>query len=128
MQPMSRQPPLSIVSSDTTAPQPPRPLGVHGLKLWNEIQAEYRIDDRGGIEILAQLCAALDRAETLAVQVAEDGLLIATRNGPKAHPLIKEELSARSFICRMLHRLGLNIEIVKPVGRPGSGGTGWTGN
>jgi hypothetical protein len=38
--------------------QPPRKLGEQGMELWREVHAEYCIDDRGGIEIFAQICAA----------------------------------------------------------------------
>ena len=41
------------------------------------------------------------------------------------NPAIKDELALRSFIVRTLQRLGLNLETVKPVGRPG--GAGWRG-
>jgi hypothetical protein len=44
----------------------PRPLGPDGTGLWNRVMAAYRIEDEGGIELLAQACAALDRAEALA--------------------------------------------------------------
>jgi hypothetical protein len=88
------------------------------------VQAAYRIDDRGGIEILAQICASQDRVEALAVRISEDGEVIHTRNGPRAHPALRDELGLRSFIVRSLERLGLNIETVKPIGRP-SAGVGW---
>ena len=35
---------------------------------------------------------------------------------------------ARGFVVRTLGRLGITVvEAVKPVGRPGCGGIGWTG-
>ena len=43
---------------------------------------------------------------------------IATERGAKTHPALREELSLRRFICRTLERLGLNLEAVKPIGRP----------
>jgi hypothetical protein len=43
------------------------------------VHSEYRIDDRGGIEILTQICAASDRVEALAAQINEDGETIRTR-------------------------------------------------
>jgi hypothetical protein len=80
---------------------------------------EYRIEDRGGIEILAQCCASLDRAENLAEAIARDGDVVRSRNGvPKSHPAIRDELAARAFVCRALERLGLNLETIKPQGRP----------
>ena len=48
---------------DTTGGSPPRDLGQHGRKFWDEVQAAYGIDDSGGRELLAQACAALDPAE-----------------------------------------------------------------
>jgi hypothetical protein len=122
----SKKPPLTLVDQTTTGNAPPRKLGEHGLSLWNAVTAEYQIDDRGGIEILTQICAASDRVEALAAQINEDGETIRTRTGVlKAHPCLKDELALRAFICRGLERLGLNIETLKSsVGRP-AGMFGW---
>jgi hypothetical protein len=35
--------------------------------------------------------------------------------------------AARGFVVRTLGRLGITVEAVKTVGRPGYGGIGWTG-
>jgi hypothetical protein len=106
--------------------RPPRKLGEHGFSLWSRVQAEYRIDDAGGVEILCQACAAADRAKALAALIAADGEVVHTRSGlPKAHPAIRDELAARAFVVRTLERLGINIEAVKPHGRPAAG-IGWT--
>ena len=114
-------PALKIVDSSTeTGSQPPRKLGAHGLNLWRAITSEYDISDIGGIEILAQICAALDRAEALAEQVEADG----PKGGLKEHPALKTELANRAFVCRNIQRLGLNLEVVKPVGRPNRS-SGW---
>jgi hypothetical protein len=118
---MPRKPPLTIVESNATGIQPPRPLGAHGMKLWQRVLAEYQIDDVGGIELLAQACQSLDRAEALAARIAQDGEVIYVKAGPRAHPAIKDELACRAFICRTLQRLGLNLEQIKPPGRPGGG-------
>jgi hypothetical protein len=80
--------------------------------------SEYRIEDVGGIELLAQACAELDRAEALAEIIAREGEMITTRFTKKIHPAVKAELDCRAFVCRTLERLGLNIESIKPVGRP----------
>jgi hypothetical protein len=79
---------------------------------------EYAITDRGGLELLAQACAALDRAESLAEAIAEDGPVIRSRSGPRSHPACKDELACRAFTVRTLERLGLNVEAVKTPGRP----------
>jgi|SRR5215469_15135591 len=89
--------------------------------------SEYAIHDVGGIELLAQACAAEDTAESLAAAIARDGHVIYSRTGvPRSHPRVKDELACRAFVVRTLKRLGISIEAVKPPGRPPGGGLGWT--
>jgi hypothetical protein len=102
----------------STTVSPSRKLGVLGLSLWQSIQTEYRIDDAAGRELLAQACECADRVARLAEKIDSDGEVIATKNGPKVHPAVKEELAGRQFICRTLQALGLNLEPVRAVGRP----------
>ena len=118
------RPPLTLIDPASTGIAPPRKLGQYGLSLWNSVQTAYRIDDVGGIELLAQACAAADRVEALAERITADGEVVHTRAGPKAHPALRDELQGRAFICRTLERLGLNLEAVKPLGRPSKG---WRG-
>ena len=70
---MSPKPPLTLVGPGATAPPPPRTLSAPGLALWNRVQAEYRILDCGGAEILCLACEATDRIQSLAAAIAEDG-------------------------------------------------------
>jgi hypothetical protein len=116
----STKPSLKIVSSSpTTGQQPPRKLGQHGLNLWRTVTSEYNITDAGGIEILMQVCRATDRVEALATQIDEEGETITVKGVPKSHPLLRDEIQIRAFICRGLQKLGLNVEAIKPIGRPG---------
>jgi hypothetical protein len=59
-----------------------------------------------------------DRAEGLAEHISRDGMVIRTKAGLKENPLLKHEIAARSFIVRTLARLGLDVEAIKPIGRP----------
>lgn len=61
-----------------------------------------------------------DRAEDCAAAVARDGSIIATKSGPRAHPLIREEMNAHAFVVRTLQKLGITLEPIKPMGRPPS--------
>jgi hypothetical protein len=122
------KPPLAIVgSSSATGPEPPRKLGESGLALWRAIQAEFRIHDVGGVELLLQACSMQDRVAAMAARIDADGEVVHTKVGPKEHPLLRSELQGRSFIVRTLGRLGVTDEILKPVGRPPVGGIGWRG-
>ena len=116
---MAKKSTFTLVQPPSSSPAPPRKLDAHGLALWNRVNSEYNIADAGGVELLAQACTALDRAEALAACVSRDGVMVYGKLGPKAHPGLKEELACRAFICRTLQRLGLNLETIKPPGRPG---------
>ena len=105
---------------------PPRELGGAGRSLWDRITSAYAIDDEGGREMLAQCCAAADRAESLRTQIDQDGEVILTKMGKKDNPLLKHEIAARSFVVRTLSRLGLNVEPARGPGRPAVGGVGIT--
>ena len=110
---------LTIVEPPTFTPiAPPRTLGEAGQALWDAVQNEFRIEDCGGVELLMQACLAADRAEALAARIDKDGETIHTAMGLKAHPCLKDELAARSFICRTLQRLGITDEAIRPIGRP----------
>ena len=124
---MAKDPSLSLVRGSTQAmPSPPRSLGKVGQALWMSIMRDYAISDSGGLETLAQAAAAAERAADCAVQIERDGALIMTKNGPRDHPLLKHELANRAFVVRSLVRLGINIEPVRPIGRPGHGvGISW---
>lgn len=112
---------LKLVPSTPPQPgAPPRPLGKHGMALWRSVTAEYAIEDAGGVELLCMACSALDRAEACREQIDRDGETIRTKTtGLKDHPVLKHELANRAFVVRTLGRLGLDVEAIKPVGRPG---------
>ena len=102
-----------MLNPTATTISPPRKLGKLGSSLWQSLQREYVISDAAGIELLTQACEASDRIGCLAAQIDADGTVIATKSGPKIHPGVKEELALRSFICRVLQQLGLNLEPVR---------------
>jgi hypothetical protein len=122
----AKKPKLTVVGTAATGLQPPRKLGQHGTSLWREIHAEYSVTDRGGAELLAQACAAIDRAEALAACVAHAGPVIRSKSGVRVHPAVREELAARAFVVRTLEKLGVTREAVQAPGRPATG-FGWEG-
>ena len=110
---------MKVVPATPPDPTSPLPnLAEPGLNLWRTVMGEYDIADSGGREMLAQACKALDRAEACAEHIKRDGEVIRTKAGPKDHPALKHELANRAFVVRTLARLGLDVEAIKPVGRP----------
>ncbi len=115
-----KKPKLTVVAPTIADPgQPPSSLGEAGANLWRSVMSEYDITDAGGMTLLVQACAAMDRIAEYSDIIAHDGPVIATKHGPKEHPLLKMELASRSFVVRTLARLGLNMEPLKGIGRPG---------
>src|SRR5258708_35440611 len=89
----------TVPNPAATAFQPPRNLGDPGLSLGNRITSEYQIEDCGGLEMLAQACQALDRAETLRSEIERDGEVLRLQGTVRDHPALKHELANRRF-CR----------------------------
>jgi hypothetical protein len=124
----SDQPSLSVVNlRPPSGSQPPATLGPAGIRLWDAILTDYEISDAGGLALLEQAAAAYDRAERLRIEIDRDGEIIRGRGGiMREHPGLKIELGSRSFVCRTLQRLGINLETVRMgPGRPS--GPAWRG-
>src|SRR5262249_18400587 len=113
-----RKPELTVVGTAGTLLSPPRKLGKWGSNLWNRVQTDFDVNDCAGIEILTQICQAADLAEELRETRERDGATLRSRGGLRAHPCLKDELSARGFIVRGLAKLGIAFEPLKSVGRP----------
>ena len=118
------KPSLSIVGASSGNPEaPPATLGAAGASAWREIMDEYGITDAGGLVLLRQVCEATDEIAANDLIIKRDGRLIMSRTGVmREHPLLKNQIALRSFLTRTLQRLGLNLEPVKPIGRPGGWG------
>ena len=83
--------------------------------------AEYQIADVGGLELLAEACAARDRVQSLREAINRDGETFCRSGLVRAHPALRDELAGRAFVCRVLEKLGITVEPLKPVGRPPKG-------
>jgi hypothetical protein len=91
------------------------------LALWRSVQSQYQILDAGGLEVLRQACAACDRAAQYAQIIDEQGAVIMGKGGLREHPLVKAEIATRALVGRLISRLGLDIEALRPTpGRPTS--------
>jgi hypothetical protein len=127
MRPRTTKPPLAIIDAPAvTPPSPPRILRPAGQDLWSRVQAEYLVVDVGGVELLCQCCEAADLVQELSECVAREGVTIQTTNTVKAHPALRDMLSARAFVVTTLRRLGVTNEPVARMGRPP--GRHWSGN
>ena len=76
------KPPLTVIGHAGTGREPPIVLEERGRALWDSLRREFVIADAAGIELLAQACAAADRAEALRAAIDRDGR---REPGPRAH-------------------------------------------
>jgi hypothetical protein len=124
--PRTDKPPLAIIDAPAAEPPtPPRTLGPAGQDLWTRVQAEFVIDDVGGVELLAQCCEAADLVQELSECIAREGKTLQTKTGLRAHPALRDMLSARAFVVTTLRRLGVIDERIARMGRPS--GPHWRG-
>ena len=124
---VSKEPVLSVVRGSVAAVvEPPVSLGKAGRKLWRSVTSQYDIRDAGGLAILEDACLGRDRSTEYRAVIDQEGATIRTKSGIKEHPLVKFELAERAFTCRQLQRLGLDVEALRGVGRPGGRTSGVT--
>jgi hypothetical protein len=126
-------PQLKLVSSPPNDGKPAakatrstRKLGKHGQALWDKLKTTYKVTKKADVETLRLVCEAQDRLCAIEVQIQLDGLMVMGRNGAREHPLLRSEVSLRSFITRYLRQLVNPDEPRRGPGRPGSGGIGLT--
>jgi P27 family predicted phage terminase small subunit len=98
---------------------PPPGLGDRSREWWARLQAEYAISDSGGLAVLdlaAQAHSRMDEARTI---LDRDGITVESgRGGLRPHPAVVIERDARIAVVACLRQLGLDLEPVKPIGRP----------
>lgn len=74
-----------------------------------------------------QLFGATDRIAEYRAIINQQGAVIVTKSGIKEHPLVKHETAQRALVGRLISRLGLDIEALRPTpGRPPTP-SGWSG-
>jgi hypothetical protein len=112
--PRAPNPQLAVIDTAPTssAPLPPAHLDDVGRELWLSITSSYEFADLGSYEVLAQACAARQRAARCAALIDRDGEMIRGTTGPRSHPLIRDEIQARVLTCGLLRSLGLNLESI----------------
>ena len=98
----------------------PPGLSAESRRLWNELQAEYRITDAAGLRFLRTACEALDQQRRAEAVVREAGMVAVDRYGaPRAHPLLAVARDSRAAMLKALAALNLDIEPLRDrAGRP----------
>ena len=92
------------------SPRAPSGLAHRGGSFWRRRMAEFDFGD-GEIELLVEICRALDEAEALHRVVVEQGSTVAGSRGQiTAHPCLSELRQTRLMLGRLLSQLALPDE------------------
>ena len=100
--------------------RPPKNLSDEAKQWYKSLREEYNIKDMGGLLLLQSAMESFDRMRGAQKIIEKDGAVILDRFGQsKAHPLCSVERDARAALLNALKSLNLDLEPVKPLGRPG---------
>jgi len=103
----------------TPANRPPSGLSPEAVELWTGVVREFCLDDPAGLKLLQTACEALDWLRKAEAVVQADGLTVKDRYGAlRGHPMLATMRDCRAALILSLHRLNLDIEPQKAIGRP----------
>ncbi len=88
------------------APNPPRGTGRAGARLWRAVLAEYELEEHE-LLLLREVVRTVDVLDHLAARVAEDGAVVSSSQGDRAHPALVEARQQRITLARLLAALRL---------------------
>ena len=98
------------------APSPPRGTGKAGAALWRAVLAEYELEQHE-LLLLREAVRTVDVLDELTERVAQDGPVLVSSQGDRAHPALVEARQQRITLARLLAALRL------PAGEEGEQGT-----
>jgi P27 family predicted phage terminase small subunit len=91
------------------APPAPAHLSASARELWTTTLERYELEQHH-LRLLQLLCEAWDRAQAARAQVDAEGLIVAAKSGPRAHPCIAIERDSRLAVARLTRELDLDRE------------------
>jgi hypothetical protein len=83
---------------------PPSGLRASGRKLWDSITGDYDLDEHE-LTLLREIVRTVDLVDELESEVRQDGAIIQSPQGIKAHPAAVELRQQRIALARLLAAL-----------------------
>ena len=91
-----------------TMPAAPKELGAAGRALWTATLREYQFSTADEFATLKQLCLTHDRLAAVQDALRNEGLVVPSPQGARAHPLIAAESQLHRSLLSLRRGLGLN--------------------
>jgi hypothetical protein len=97
-----------------TRPKPPAGAQRAGKALWNAVLDEYELEEHE-LLLLREMVRTVDVLDDLEAWVAQDGVMLGSSQGERAHPALVEARQQRITLARLQAALRL------PAGEEESG-------
>lgn len=88
----------------TRAPAPPKGSAVGGRRLWRSVLDSFDLEEHE-LALLREAVRTVDTLDGLAAIVADEGLIVSTPTGPRAHPALVESRQLKIALARLLAAL-----------------------
>ncbi len=99
-------------------PPPPDGAGPAGRALWRALTTTYELEEHEAV-LLKEVVRRTDHLDQLAELVQRDGPVVASPQGPRAHPALVEGRQQRLLLARLLRSLQLPTGSQEdPAGEP----------
>jgi hypothetical protein len=93
------------------SPKCPVGLSLAGRLFWKRLQADYEIQDAGGLTLLEQAARAFDLVQTCEAAVKRKGTIFTDRFGqPRQAPWMLNLRDSRNMLVKCLRALNLDVE------------------
>src|SRR3954447_12683358 len=89
-----------------TKPKPPRRAQRAGKALWNAVLDEYELEEHE-LLLLREMVRTVDVLDDLEAWVAQDGVMLGSSQGERAHPALVEARQQRITLARLQAALRL---------------------
>ena len=89
-----------------TVPKPPRGAQRAGKALWDAVVKEYELEEHE-LLLLREMVRTVDALDALETRVVEDGVLLSSSQGDRAHPALVEARQQRITLARLQAALRL---------------------
>src|SRR5262245_43285579 len=96
------------IPADSLLP-PPSHLSPSAAEWWRTTVDRYVLQEHH-LRLLRLCCEAWDEAQKAREQVEREGLTVPGHKGPRAHPCLAIEHSARLTVARLVRELDLDTE------------------
>jgi hypothetical protein len=105
-------------------------LGAPGRQLWDSVTRPYVLEVHEEV-LLLEACRAVDTLAVLDKLVRDEGVIVDSPTGPRAHPALVESRLQRQGVARLLAALrlpdGTGADAKRPQRRSGARPYGITG-